>query len=201
MRKITTFINSLGIIGIPIKIMLILGAKSVNYFRIAWYEQKFQAYIHSKALLLIQDSSKVYLGKGVFIGANTCILCMDDPKGVKGTAKLHIGEGTSIGELNNIRAAGGEVYIGNKCVLSQYITIVAANHLIERDQYIMDQAWDTNKNKVIIEDDVWIGSHAQIMPGVVIGKGAVIAAGSTVTKDVEPYSIVAGTPAKHMRYR
>jgi serine acetyltransferase len=201
MRTIKAIINSLGIIGIPFKILLMLGTKALNYFRIAWYEQKFGVYIHSKALLLIQDSSKVYLGKGVFIGANTCVLCMDDPKGETGIASLHIGEGTSIGELNNIRAAGGKIHIGNKCVLSQYITIVAANHLIEKDTFIMDQAWDTTKNTVVIEDDVWIGSHAQIMPGVKIGRGAVIAAGSTVTKDVEEYSIVAGTPAKHIRYR
>ncbi|MCF8283547.1 MAG: acyltransferase [Sphingobacteriales bacterium] len=126
---------------------------------------------------------------------------MDDPKGIKGTAKLSIGNGTSIGEMNNIRAAGGEIIIGEKCILSQYITIVAANHLISKEQFMIDQAWDTSKNKVVIHDDVWIGSHAQIMPGVTIGKGAIIAAGATVTKDVEPYAIMLGSPAKLLRYR
>jgi acetyltransferase-like isoleucine patch superfamily enzyme len=103
--------------------------------------------------------------------------------------------------MNNIRAAGGEISIGNKCIFSQYITIVAANHLIKKDSYMIDQAWDTTKNKVVIEDDVWIGSHAQIMPGVTVGKGAIIAAGATVTKDVEPYAIMVGSPAKLLRYR
>ncbi len=53
----------------------------------------------------------------------------------------------------------------------------------------------------IIGNDVWIGSEAMIMPGVKIGDGAVIASRALVTKDVEPYSIVASNPAKHIRYR
>jgi|688.fasta_scaffold16654_3 acyl-[acyl carrier protein]--UDP-N-acetylglucosamine O-acyltransferase len=201
MRKVTHIINKLGVIGIPFKVLLSLFATFWAFARIAWYEQKFGCRIHTKALLLVQDTSRFALGEGVFIGANTVLLCMDDPKGIKGSAKLSIGNGTSIGEMNNIRAAGGEIIIGEKCILSQYITIVAANHLISKDQYMIDQAWDTTKNKVAIHDDVWIGSHAQIMPGVTIGKGAIIAAGATVTKDVEPYAIMVGSPAKLLRYR
>jgi acetyltransferase-like isoleucine patch superfamily enzyme len=201
MRKINTFLNKLSWVGLPFKLILILMAKILAVCKIAWYEQKFGAYIHHKAVLLIQNPSNFYIGKGVFIGANTCLLCMDDPKGQKGISKLTIGAGTSIGEMNNIRAAGGEITIGEKCILSQYITIVAANHLIEKNKYMIDQSWDTNKNTVWIGDDVWIGSHAQILPGVNIGKGSIIAAGATVTKDVEPYSIMVGSPAKLLRYR
>lgn len=201
MRKITHILNQLGILGIPFKVILSVFTQCWSLVRIAWYEQKYSCRIHSRALLLIQDTSKFELGKGVFIGANTVLLCMDDPKGEKGVAKLSIGKGTSIGEMNNIRAAGGEILIGEKCIFSQYITIVAANHLIRKEEYMIDQAWDTSKNKVVIQDDVWIGSHAQIMPGVTVGKGAIIAAGATVTKDVEPYAIMVGSPAKLLRYR
>jgi len=59
----------------------------------------------------------------------------------------------------------------------------------------------TSKGNVIIGTDVWIGSHASIMSGVSIGSGAVIAAYSHVVKDVEPYEIVGGNPAKHIRFR
>lgn len=201
MRKITFIINKLGVIGIPFKVMLSLITHIWALFKVSWYEQKYNCHINHRALLLIQDSNRFSLGKGVFIGANTVLLCMDDPKGTSGVAKLSIGNGTSIGEMNNIRAAGGEIIIGEKCIFSQYITIVAANHLINKNEYMIDQAWDTSKNKVIIHDDVWIGSHAQIMPGVTIGKGAIIAAGATVTKDVEPYAIMLGSPAKLLRYR
>lgn len=58
-----------------------------------------------------------------------------------------------------------------------------------------------SKGPILIEDDVWIGSGATIMSGVRVGKGAVIAAGSLVTKNVEPYSIVAGIPAKFIKKR
>lgn len=201
MRKITSILNKLGVLGIPFKVMLSLFAHVWAFCRIAWYEQKYSCHINFRAILLIQDSSRFSLGNGVFIGANTVLLCMDDPKGSIGVAKLSIGRGTSIGEMNNIRAAGGEIIIGEKCIFSQYITIVAANHLISKKEYMIDQAWDTAKNKVVISDDVWIGSHAQIMPGVTIGKGAIIAAGATVTKDVEPYAIMVGSPAKLLRYR
>lgn len=201
MRKINLMLNKFGVLGIPLKLILMLTAKLWALIKITWYEQKFDAYIHNKALLLIEDSSRFFLGTEVFIGANTCLLCMDDPKGSKGVAKLSIGNGTSIGEMNNIRAAGGEIIIGEKCIFSQYITIVAANHLIDKSKFMIDQAWDTKRNKVVIGDDVWIGSHAQIMPGVTIGNGAIIAAGATVTKDVEPYAIMIGSPAKLVRYR
>ena len=55
--------------------------------------------------------------------------------------------------------------------------------------------------QTVIEDDVWVGARALILPGVKIGKGSVIAAGSVVAKNVEPYSIVAGNPAKLIRSR
>ena len=57
------------------------------------------------------------------------------------------------------------------------------------------------KGPIIVEDDVWIGFGATILSGVHIGKGAVIAAGAMVVKDVPPYGIVGGVPAKLMRYR
>lgn len=60
---------------------------------------------------------------------------------------------------------------------------------------------NTAKTAPVIGHDVWIGAKATILRGVKIGHGAVIAAGAVVNKDVEPYSIVGGIPAKHIRYR
>lgn len=59
----------------------------------------------------------------------------------------------------------------------------------------------TTKGPIIVEDDVWIGENVVVMSGVTIGQGAIVAAGSVVTKDVEPYSIVGGNPAKLIKYR
>jgi acetyltransferase-like isoleucine patch superfamily enzyme len=61
------------------------------------------------------------------------------------------------------------------------------------------EAW--TKGKIVIEDDVWIGMDAMILSGVKVGKGSVISAGSIVTKDVPPYAIVAGNPARIVKYR
>jgi maltose O-acetyltransferase len=55
--------------------------------------------------------------------------------------------------------------------------------------------------EVVIEEDVWIGAHAIIMPGVTIGRGAVVGAGAVVTTDVEPRAIVVGVPAKVLKFR
>lgn len=59
----------------------------------------------------------------------------------------------------------------------------------------------SNKYEVVIGNDVWIGSHVLLMPGVTIGDGAVIAAGSVVSKDVDPYTVVGGVPAKAIKKR
>lgn len=59
----------------------------------------------------------------------------------------------------------------------------------------------TSKGSIIVDDDVWIGYRATIMSGVHIGQGAVVAAGAVVTKDVPPYAIVGGVPARVIKYR
>lgn len=59
----------------------------------------------------------------------------------------------------------------------------------------------TSKGKIIVKDDVWIGTNALILSGVTIGQGAIVAAGSVITKDVEPYCIVGGNPARIIRKR
>ena len=61
--------------------------------------------------------------------------------------------------------------------------------------------WTTENEETVIGNDVWIGANSTVLAGVNVGDGAIIGAHSLVTKDVEPYSIVVGTPAKHIRYR
>jgi acetyltransferase-like isoleucine patch superfamily enzyme len=62
-------------------------------------------------------------------------------------------------------------------------------------------AFNDRLENIIISDNVWIGFRAIILPGITIGEGAIVAAGALVTKNVAPYSIVAGVPARHIRYR
>ena len=102
----------------------------------------------------------------------------------------------NIGEFNNIRASGGSIEIGEFCLISQFVSIIGSNHNIQKSEKIALQGWSKNRNFVKIGDDVWIGAHSVILPGVSIATGAVIAAGSVVSKDVDSYKIVAGNPAK-----
>ena len=103
-----------------------------------------------------------------------------------------IGDHTRIGLHNTII---GPVTIGCHVNLAQGITVTALNHNFEAsDKRIDEQGVSTTP--VIIEDDIWIGANAVILPGVTIGNHSVVAAGAVVTKNVPPHSLVAGVPAK-----
>jgi serine acetyltransferase len=65
----------------------------------------------------------------------------------------------------------------------------------------MEMGHPSCKGDIVVGSDVWIGAKSTIMSGVKIGHGAIVAAGALVTKDVEPFSVVGGNPAKHLKYR
>ncbi len=89
----------------------------------------------------------------------------------------------------------GPVCLGSHVNLAQGITVTALNHNFSiANQRIDEQGISTQP--VVISDDVWIGANAVILPGVTIGRHAVIAAGAVVTKDVPDYTVVGGVPAK-----
>jgi acetyltransferase-like isoleucine patch superfamily enzyme len=103
-----------------------------------------------------------------------------------------IGDYTRIGLHNTII---GPATIGNHVNLAQGITVTALNHNFDdTDQRIDEQGVSTKA--VTIGDDVWIGANAVILPGVTIGRHAVVAAGAVVTKDVPDNCVVGGVPAK-----
>lgn len=106
-----------------------------------------------------------------------------------------IGNHTRVGLHNTII---GPVSIGNHVNLAQGITITALNHnFTDAGKRIDEQGISTKE--VVLEDDIWIGANAVILPGVTIGEHSVVAAGAIVTKDVPPHSLVAGVPAKVIR--
>ena len=103
-----------------------------------------------------------------------------------------IGDHTRIGLHNTII---GPVIIGSHVNLAQGITITALNHNFENSKKRIDEQ-GVSTSAVVIEDDIWIGANAVVLPGVTIGHHSVVAAGAVVTKDVPPHSLVAGVPAK-----
>ena len=103
-----------------------------------------------------------------------------------------IGDYTRIGIHNTII---GPVTIGSHVNLAQGITVTALNHIFEDKTKRIDEQGVSTK-PVIISDDVWIGANAVILPGVTIGRHAVVAAGAVVTTDVPENTVVGGVPAK-----
>jgi acetyltransferase-like isoleucine patch superfamily enzyme len=105
---------------------------------------------------------------------------------------LIIGDYTRVGIGNTII---GPVTIGNHVNLAQQVTVTALNHNYEDASKLMDEQGITTR-PVVIEDDVWIGAGSIILPGVTIGRHAIVGAGSVVTHDVPPFTVSVGSPAR-----
>jgi acetyltransferase-like isoleucine patch superfamily enzyme len=139
----------------------------------------------------------VHIGDGVTLAEFTVIKC-SGTLGHLGVG-ISIGDNSAVGAFSYLGAAGG-ITIGSNVLLGQRVSVHAENHAIDRpDVPIREQG--VTRSGVHIEDDCWIGSHTVILDGVTVGTGAVVGAGSVVTQDVPPRSIVAGIPARVMRYR
>ena len=112
---------------------------------------------------------------------------------------MKIGENSWIGQQCFFHSAGG-ITIGKNVGIGPKVTIITSQH--REEELDKPLIWcDQELEEVIIEDDCDIGTGAIILPGVRIGKGSVVGAGAVVTKDVPPYTIVAGVPAKILRKR
>jgi galactoside O-acetyltransferase len=115
--------------------------------------------------------------------------------------KIKIGEQSHVG-VNNVLLCGPHgIEIGNYVMLGPNVVIAEGNHEYRDLSKPMLLAGAVSAGKIIIEDDVWICANCTITDNVTIGKGAIIGANSVVTKNVPPYSIYAGVPAKKIGSR
>ncbi|MFD9362085.1 DapH/DapD/GlmU-related protein [Priestia megaterium] len=171
-----------------------------------WIPDPFKDVYRLISLRIIHKQAKIYspyvskrcklnkevrVGKDVYIGDN-----------VKINDFTYVNKGTYINNAN----------IGKYCSVSYNCFIGLNEHPIDfvstspsiylkRDLKTKKNYRKEEVNKVIIENDVWIGANAIIKQGIKVGNGAVVGAGAVVTKDVEPYAIVVGNPAKLLKYR
>ena len=114
------------------------------------------------------------------------------------TPQLIIGDNSGVGincEMN------GPVTIGNDVMMAPEVVIYTSGHAYDSLDVPMWKQGSTEVKRVVIGNDVWIGRRVIIMPGVNIGDGSIIGAGAVVTKDVPPYSVVGGVPAKVLKMR
>lgn len=142
--------------------------------------------------VLIFHPENVHLGRNVYIGHRTIL---------KGYYKneMHIGDETWIGQMCFMHSAGG-IRIGSRVGIGVNVTILTSQHQ-ELGRAVPPLSSPVEMAPVVIEDEVNLGVGSIVLPGVTIGRGAKIGAGSVVTHDVAPYSVVAGAPARFLRER
>jgi acetyltransferase-like isoleucine patch superfamily enzyme len=116
------------------------------------------------------------------------------------TNPVVIGKNTQLNYFTVIYGGSG-VYIGDNVMIAPHCMIASGNHDYIQTKTPMRFSGSISKGPIIIEDDVWIGANCTITDGVVIGKGAVVAANSVITKNVAPYDIVGGVPARIINNR
>nr|WP_278003370.1 acyltransferase [Nodosilinea sp. TSF1-S3] len=113
--------------------------------------------------------------------------------------KVRIGQNTYLGPYVCM-AGPGNITIGKNCLIASNTSLYANNHIFSSVDTPINQQGITVKG-IEIEEDCWLGSGVKVVDGVTIGRGSVIGAGSVVTKDIPPYSVAVGVPAKVIRQR
>ena len=138
---------------------------------------------------------EIHIGKNSSVAANAVL-----------QGNIQIGENTSV-QYNTLMTGYGKpgnskglIKIGNNVRIAPNVMMISANHVFENpDIPIREQGMEVKP--ITIEDDVWVAGRVNIIAGVTIGKGSVIGAGSVVTKDIPPYSVAVGVPAKVIKER
>lgn len=156
----------------------------------------------------------ITLGKNVFIG-ESCWISTGTGEG-----DIQIGENSFIAHRSTLAAQGGSIHIkkhvhisrgtyvngignviiGNDCMIGPNVVIISGTHNHD-DVSIPIRKQGSLRNQIVIEDNVWLAANVNVMPGITIGEGSVIGAGSVVTKNIPPFSIAVGVPARIIKNR
>ena len=146
-------------------------------------------------------SNFITVGNNSSLGKNIVLTVWKRKESKYNSPSISIGNRCSIGDDAHITAIN-KIVIGNNVLTGKKILITDNSHGESiREQLVIPPSKRVlySKGPVIIDDNVWIGEKVSIMPGVHIGKGAIIAANTVVTKDVPPNCVVGGIPAKMIK--
>lgn len=168
------------------------------------YRKQFKSFGKKSIIYSIcelKSPERIFIGEDTRIGRMVLLRCFDSNL-ESGVSTIYIGNNSNIGDMTTITSAR-KIIIGNGVVTGRMVLITDNSHghtnvLNELDINPILRPI-VSVGEVIIEDNVWIGERASIMPGVHIGKGSIIAANAVVTKNVPPYTVVGGCPAKIIR--
>ncbi len=127
-----------------------------------------------------------------------------DPLGSYSFENIYVGDHVNLGHRPVMMATPSRILIGNHVMFGPEVMVIGGIHNTRMPGRFMGEVTEKLPDDdldVVIEDDVWIGARAVILRGVTVGRGAIVGAGSIVTKSVPPYAIVVGSPAKVLRFR
>lgn len=135
---------------------------------------------------------------GIVIG-DSCLIHRNNVLRTTGAGTIRIGNNTSIQSFSIVYGIGNTL-IGDNVLIASHCAIGVARHrFAEKGVLIADQEVDASTT--VIGGNVWLGAHVTVFSGVTVGEGAVIGAGAVVTKDIPPYSVAVGMPARVIRSR
>ncbi len=140
----------------------------------------------------------IHVSDGVSIGRGTYLCAWDNYQGQSFTPEIQIGEKVVIAPFAHITACR-HISIGRNTLIGKWVTITDNAHGNSNKECLFTPPLQRNlysKGAVVIGENVWIGDKATILPGVTIGDGAIIGASAVVTKDIPPYSVAVGNPAR-----
>lgn len=155
---------------------------------------KITGYVWMRAIEISRNWPDIVLEDGVALDKGVVLLCSGPPQ----ADKLIIRSGTYVNRYT-IFDAHQHLEVGRDCMIGPHCYITDADHGTEAGKSVKEQSM--KKAPVIIEDEVWLGTNVIVLPGVRIGKGAVVGAGSIVTRDLPSNSVAIGRPAKVLRMR
>ena len=142
-----------------------------------------------RAVSIPRQWSDITLEAAVALDDGVTLVCSGRPR----VGKILIKSGSYINR-NTILDAHERVEVGRDCLIGPGCFITDSNHGFEPGEPPARQPCDASPT--VIEDEVWIGAHVVVLSGVRVGRGAVVGAGAVVTRDVAPFQIVAGVPAR-----
>ncbi|MBR3836877.1 MAG: acyltransferase [Clostridia bacterium] len=162
------------------------------------------ALYYGLAIRLPESTSKIKIFQKEIRGSLTRMMLSSAGRNINIDRGARFAMTTTIGDNSGIGANSklyGTVKIGDNVMMGPECYVYAYNHNTERTDIPMNRQGIAAEKPVEIGSDVWIGSRVTILPGVRIGEGAIIGAASVVTKDVPPYAVVGGNPAKVLKNR
>ncbi len=192
------WLSGIGLLRHP-ELVRDLGQHHLELLRIRQLRtQNPEAKISRRAIIAAEGIERISIGAKSSVCDGTVLTTGDASNGL---GKIIIGERTWIGQYNNLRGGGGDIIIGDDCLISQFCSLVASNHGHAAGQVIRSQGAHQQKVGVKLGNDVWLGAGVVVLPGVTIGDGAIIGANAVVTADVPAQQIFAGVPAERIGER